>query len=64
MGQLASGFEVPSGMRCAFATVLAITTWDQERSEPQYRDRLQCDIWEVVVPELVFEPDSKSYSGE
>ena len=64
VGQLASGFEVPSGMRCAFATVLAITTWDQERSEPQYRDRLQCDIWEVVVPELVFEPDSKSYSGE
>ena len=24
----------------------------------QYQQRLSCDSWEVVVPELVFEPDS------
>ena len=58
VGQLAGSFEAPNGMHCAFATVLAIITWDRERSEPQYRDGLQCDDWEVVVPELVFEPDS------
>ena len=60
VGQLAGSFgaEAPDGMRCTFATVLAIVTWDRERSEPQYRDRLQCDDWEVVVPELVFEPES------
>ena len=58
VGQLARGFEAPDGVRCTFATVLAVVTWDRERSEPQYRDGLQCDAWEVVVPELVFEPDS------
>ena len=58
VGQLAGGFEAPAGMRCAWATVLAVATWDRERSEPEYGDRLQCDTWEVVIPELVFEPDS------
>ena len=60
VGQLAGSFHVPDGMRCKFATVLAIVTWDRDRSEPQYRDQLCCDNWEVVVPELVFEPDSYS----
>ena len=45
-------------MHCTFAKVWAVVTWDRERSEPQYQDRLLCDDWEVVVPELVFEPDS------
>ncbi len=58
VGQLAGGFKTPTDMRCAFASVLAIATWDRERSEPQYRDRLQRDHWEVVVPELVLEPYS------
>ena len=57
VGQLASGFEAPQGMRCTYATVLAIATWDRESSEPEYQERLQCDNWEVVVPELVFEPE-------
>ena len=57
VGQLAGSFKAPKDMRCTSATVLAIATWDSERSEPEYRDRLQCDRWEVVVPELVFEPE-------
>lgn len=57
VGQLAAGFNPPSGMRPAFATVWAIATWDRQRSEPQYQDGFRCDSWEVVVPELVFEPD-------
>ena len=57
VGQLAGGFQAPSGMRPAFATALAIVGWDRERSEPQYQDGLRCDSWEVVVPELVFEPE-------
>ena len=59
VGQLASGFEGSAGMRCAFATVMAIATWDRERSEPDYRQGLRCDSWEVVVPELVFQPDPR-----
>ena len=57
VGQLAASYQPPKGMRGAFATVLAIVTWDRERSEPEFRDGLHCDSWEVVVPELVFEPD-------
>ena len=57
VGLLAGGFEPPQNMHCVAATVFAIATWDRERSEPEYRDALRCDGWEVVVPELIFEPD-------
>ncbi len=57
VGQLASSFAPPNGMRCAYATVLAVVTWDKEKSEPEYQDNLRCEKWEVVVPELVFEPE-------
>ena len=58
VGQLASGFEPPTSLRCTFATVMAIATWDRERSEPEFQNGLRCDTWEVVVPELVFEPET------
>ena len=58
VGQLASGFEPPTGLSCSFATVMAIATWDRERLEPEFQDGLRCDNWEVVVPELVFEPET------
>ena len=57
VGRLAQAFEPPPGMRCKSATVFAIVDWSREASEPQYRDHLKCDAWEVVVPELVFEPE-------
>ena len=57
VGQLARGFQAPAGTRSASATVLAIVNWDRERSEPEFRSGLRCEAWEVVVPELVFEPD-------
>ena len=56
VGQLARGFRAPSGVRCAFATVMAVVEWDRERSDPDYRDGLRGESWEVVVPEIVFEP--------
>ena len=58
VGQLARDFEGIAGMRCAFAKVLAVVSWDRERSEPEYQKGIRCDSWEVVVPELVFEPDT------
>ncbi len=58
VGQLAASFEVPHGFRCKFATVLAIVTWSREKSEPEYRQGLRCDEWEVVAPELVFESEA------
>ena len=58
VGKLSSSFEIPDDMRCTLATVWAIVVWDRERSDSQYQDRLNCENWEVVVPELVFEPKS------
>ena len=60
VGQLANGFKSPVGMRCAFASVLAVATWDRERSDTIYREGLLSSTWEVVVPELVFEPELSS----
>ena len=59
VGRLAQAFEPPPGMRCRSATVFAVVDWSREASEPQYRDHAKCDAWEVVVPELVFEPEHK-----
>ena len=56
VGHLAKSFRPPDGMRCRASTVLAVVGWSREASEPQYRDTIECDAWEGVVPELVFEP--------
>lgn len=57
VGQLASSFAPPNDMRCAYATVMAVVTWDKEKSEPEFQDGLRSEQWEVVVPELIFEPE-------
>ena len=56
VGRLAKSFDPPAETRCTCATVLAVVTWSREASEPHYQDGLKCDTWEVVIPELVFEP--------
>ena len=56
VGHLAKSFRPPDGMRCRSASVLAVVGRSRESSETQYRDTIKCDTWEVVVPELVFEP--------
>ena len=56
VGRLSRSFEPPEAMDCTHASVLAIATWSRKHSSPEYQDQLQCDTWEVVVPELVFEP--------
>ena len=56
VGTLASKFKAPTDTRCIKATVLAIATWSRDRADPQYRQYLKNDTWQVVIPELVFEP--------
>ena len=58
VGQLAQGFRPPAGMRCIDATVLAIAKWERTLSAPEHQEGLRAESWEVVVPELVFEPAS------
>lgn len=59
VGRLAATFEPPVG-RCESAKVLAVTTWNREISDSKYQDSIECDAWEVVVPELVFGPEDSS----
>ena len=60
VGRLARSFRPPARMHCRAASVLAIVGWNREASEPQYRDSVRCEAWEVVVPELVFEPGDRA----
>ena len=55
VGRLARRFKAPAGMVCRAAEVFAIVGWSREASQPQYRDSIKTETWEVVVPELVFE---------
>ena len=58
VGSLAKAFEPPVATKCSSASVYAIVSRSREASDPQFRDRMACDTWEVVLPELVFEPES------
>lgn len=57
VGQLAQAFEVPSGMHCVSASVAAIVVQQKSDSEHKYQALLRCERWEVVLPELIFEPE-------
>ncbi len=56
VGRLAKAFEPPEGMRPRSAEVYAVVRWSREASDPRYRPFFRREEWEVVVPELVFEP--------
>ena len=56
VGRLAKCFRPPAGMRCRAASVLAVVAWSREDTDPKFHDAIKCGAWEVVVPELVFEP--------
>jgi len=45
-------------MQCVEARVAAIVVWTRAQTDAKYVDALQCDRWEVVVPELVFRAES------
>ena len=57
VGQLARNFTAPAATSKVRAAVMAIVAWDAERSEPEYRQGLRSEAWEVVVPEMVFETE-------
>ena len=55
VGQFAKKFHPPEGMRCVGATVFAVVLRNREDSDPEYRKKIVCEQWEVILPELVFE---------
>lgn len=57
VGRMARAFKPPGGMTCTAARVHAILARRLKDTEPEYLGSLRCDAWEVVLPELVFEPE-------
>ena len=57
VGRLAEKFTAPPGKRCLSAQVLAILIRTREQSQPEFQERIKCDAWEIVIPELVFAPE-------
>jgi ATP-dependent DNA helicase RecQ len=56
VGRLARAFTPPKGAACVQVRVAAVVQRLRGDSDPEYEQLLKCDRWEVVVPELVFEP--------
>ena len=59
VGQLAGSYKIPDGMGVKFATVMAVAVWEKDNSDPEFQQGIECDRWEVVVPELVLGVDPK-----
>jgi ATP-dependent DNA helicase RecQ len=59
VGQLAKGYQPPAAMHCVQARVIAIVTRERSQTDAEFQARLKCEIWEVVLPELVFEPNAE-----
>jgi ATP-dependent DNA helicase RecQ len=56
VGRLSAAFEPPPGMVCAGARVAAILRRSRADEAPEYLRQNRSERWEVVVPELTFEP--------
>ncbi len=57
VGRLARAFAIPPGMHCVCVRVAAVIVRRRDDSEPGFREQACRESWEVVLPELTFEPD-------
>ena len=56
VGHMSGKFEPYRGMRIREASVMAVVGRSKARTDPKYLGSIKCDNWEVIVPEIVFEP--------
>ena len=56
VGRMAGSFQPREGMRIKSARVFAIVGWSKELSKPEFQSKLQSENWEVVLPEIIYEP--------
>ena len=57
VGRLSRAFRPPENLHFISGRVMAIICRQLEDSEPEYRNSVRCNNWEVILPELVFTPD-------
>ncbi len=60
VGRLAKSYVFPAGMRCLAAHVAAVIVRFKDDDESEFQSRARCDRWEVVVPDLVFTPETSA----
>jgi ATP-dependent DNA helicase RecQ len=58
VGRMARNFVIPPGTEFLSGRVVSIIVRKRDDSGAMYQDQCRCDSWEVVVPELVFSPQS------
>lgn len=56
VGKMAESFQPRNGMGIKSARVFAIVGWSKEFSKPEFQSKLQSENWEVVLPEIIYEP--------
>jgi ATP-dependent DNA helicase RecQ len=54
--RLAKSFNLPRGMRCKSAHVVAVVIRRREETAAEYLDGIRCERWETVLPGLVLSP--------
>lgn len=59
VGRMAKRFSVPAGRKPSEVHVVAVMIRRREDSEAEYQQQLRCEHWEVVLPEIVYVPDSE-----
>jgi ATP-dependent DNA helicase RecQ len=58
VGRLAKSFELPKDMKCIAAHVAAVIVRYKDDDQSEFQNLTRCDRWEVIVPDLVFAPDT------
>ncbi|MEM6901513.1 MAG: ATP-dependent helicase, partial [Pseudomonadota bacterium] len=55
LGRMAKSFSPPTGTKFVRGEVAAVLRWRKEDGDEAFHHTLRRDVWEVIVPELVFE---------
>jgi ATP-dependent DNA helicase RecQ len=55
LGRMAKKFSPPKNSRFINGKIAAIIQWRKEGGEETYHHTLRRDVWEVIIPEMVFE---------
>ena len=63
VGRMARAFEPPAGEAVSACSVAAVLRWSRLLTPPEFAASVQCDGWEVVLPEFVFEPITERGDG-
>jgi len=54
LGRMAKSWSPTDGRSFVRGEVGAIVRWRKSDCQEEYRERIRREVWEVVVPELVF----------